>query len=109
MVSQWVAVTRARPQPKDPKKPMNRLIYLEVAVPGAELELVDELLVLHHVQRVEHVHVQVPREDEGVAHEILERHGGGHVVEGVDRLEQLVLLVADHRGGEVIEARRGSG
>lgn len=70
---------------------------MQVAVSDAELERLEERLVLHEVERVEHVEAGVLRRDEGVVHQLVPRRDGGHVVERVRRLQRLVHWVMHHR------------
>merc|ERR1740121_1915496 len=72
-------------------------VVLQKAVPDAELELLQELVVLHDVQGIEDIKILLLREDERVVQQLVQRHGCRHVPVGVGGLEKAVLLVIQNR------------
>jgi hypothetical protein len=72
-------------------------IVLQISISDAELQHLEELPVVHQVEGVEHVEVQLFGGDEGVVHQFHPRRLPRHVVERVGRLQRLVHRVVHHR------------
>jgi hypothetical protein len=58
-------------------------IIVQIAIARSELELIQKRLVVHHVERIEHVVALVLRDDQRVLHQCLQGVLLGHRVEGV--------------------------
>ena len=81
-------------------------VVVKLAVPRPEFELLQELVVVHHVQRVEDVVALTLGHNQRVVHQLQQRRLGGHVVVGVGRLEHRVVLVGEDGRRQRIEAAK---
>jgi len=78
-------------------------VVLEVSITNTELELLDEVGIIHQIQSIEDIKVKLLGEDECVTHELIEFACGGDVVIGVGRFEGIVLWVTNDGGRERVE------
>mmetsp|Transcript_22427 Transcript_22427/g.63649 ORF Transcript_22427/g.63649 Transcript_22427/m.63649 type:complete len:446 (+) Transcript_22427:202-1539(+) len=78
-------------------------VVLQVPISDAELELLEQAVVVEDVERVEDVKLVPLREDERVADQLLDRRLVREVVVAVGRVQLGVLLVLEHRRGERVE------
>lgn len=79
-------------------------IVLQITVANAELQFGEELLVLHQVERIEHIVVVVLRRDQRIVHQVHPRRLRGHIVERVRRLHALVHRMVHNRRRQRIVA-----
>lgn len=79
-------------------------VVLQFTVPDAELKLLQELAVLHDIERIEHVKVGLFGADQGVVHQRYPRRALRHVVERVGRLQVLVDGMVHDGGGQRVVA-----
>ena len=77
---------------------------MQAAVADAKLQLLEELEVLHQVERIEHVAAEILGENQRVVHQHLPLGGGRKVVERIRRVQRAVVRVADDGARQQIEA-----
>ena len=58
-------------------------VILKIAVSDPESELVEKFHIVHQIQGIEHIKIQLRCQDQRVAHQISPRNGLSHIVEGV--------------------------
>ena len=78
-------------------------VEIELAVADAELELLEDVLVLHDVQRIEDIHIQLLGLPEQLKHTVFEATRHTHVVEWVAHFEQIVLFIVEDLARQVVE------
>lgn len=81
-------------------------VVVKVSVSDAELERLEERLVLHEVESVEHIEAGVFGRDQSVVHELVPRCCRRGIVERVSRLERFVHRVMHHRRRERVIAHQ---
>ena len=56
-------------------------IVLQVPIAHAKLQIIQEAIIIHQVQRVEYIMALILGQYETVSHQLTQVHGRGHVVE----------------------------
>lgn len=79
-------------------------IILQIPVPYAELQRLQKLLVIHQIQCVKNVEIQLFRRDERVVHQIDPRSSRRDVVKGIGGLQDLVDGMVHHGGRQRVVA-----
>ena len=78
---------------------------MKISVADAELQILEESIVLVNVEGVEHVEVLLLGEDERISQKLLHLHCVCDVVVAVGDLEDLVGLVLQDGRGQVVERK----
>lgn len=76
-------------------------IIMQRAVPASELQILEDLSIPHHLQRIEHIAALLLRRNDHILHQLLHAHRRIRVVIAVRRRERVVLPIPDHRRRDV--------
>lgn len=78
-------------------------IIVQRAVSASELQILEDLSIAHHLQRIEHIAALLLRRNDHILHQLLHAHRRVRVVIAVRRRERVVLPIPDHRRLDVEE------
>lgn len=78
-------------------------VILQESIARTKQQLVEDSFVFHQIQGIEHIGTFVAGQNQQILHQIFHRHGRGHVVIGIHRVQLVVQRVVDHGRWQVIK------